>query len=151
MSCKSINPHKSWCGFGEANELASCRKPNPGPEWTSTHECTSCGWDCFGRFGMNPKPFQLKQTKHWGGLCMFFLLIGSPLAEISQISPPFIPPLPSSLFLFGSFFLSFFFFSLFFPSSSSLPLVLELSFHHFFPSFLYCYCYYFIFSLLFML
>jgi len=88
----------------------------------------------FWPFWDEPKPFNLNQTKHWGGF--FFSFHWPTFPEISKNSPLLFPPLPSSSLLFflsSSPLCSFF---LLFHCSSFF-------FINFFSSFSYCYCYYY--------
>jgi hypothetical protein len=101
-------------------------------DWTSTRQCTSCGWDCFWPFWDEPEPFNLNHTKHWGGVCFFLLFTGSPFAEISKKFSPFLfPPLH---FFFSSFVLIFFSFTIFFSSIGAVAFSSS-----FFCLFYYCY------------
>jgi hypothetical protein len=53
------NPTKEKGSHQRTRHNSSFVRPT-GPKWTSTHQCTSCGWNRFGRFGMNP--IHLTQT-----------------------------------------------------------------------------------------
>ncbi len=108
-------------------------------DWTSTRQCTSCGWDCFWPFWDEPEPFNLNHTKHWGGVCFFLLFTGSPFfAAISKKILPFSFPFSSFLLLlFCSYFLLFHHLLLFHWCCSLffiifLPLLLLLFFNYYF-------------------
>ncbi len=108
--------------------------------WVNQHPPMHRLWmKLFWPFWDEPKPFNLNQTKHWGGFFLFFSLAHPSLRFQNNSHLLFPPLLSSSLFCF-------FFLTLLFHCCYSL------FFHHFFSFFLlvfffllFCLCYRFFF------